>query len=166
MLLFVSYREETNIYKLKSCMCCNFKREWSYGWYDYYTGTGGKRTCSKILAIDQLQAAQHHIDLIQRLKIRSRDHKLILKAWELGSISIWKLRQGTTVDICKNISCRYFRCQLGKWQRPYWKCDKVRNLIMIWEASKYVCVVKFPVKMAPIFARILKFSPHARATTL
>lgn len=76
-----------------------------------------------------------HIDLIQRLKIRSRDHKMILKAWELGNISILKLRRGTTVDICKNFSCRYFRCQLGKWQRPYWKCNKVRNLIKIWEAS-------------------------------
>ena len=27
-------------------------------------------------------------------------------------------------------------------------------------------MVKFLVKMAPFFARILKFSPHARATTI
>jgi hypothetical protein len=31
MLLFVSYREEAKIHKLKTCMCCIFKRGWSYG---------------------------------------------------------------------------------------------------------------------------------------
>jgi len=40
----------------------------------------GKELVQKFWPFDQLQAAQHHIDLIQKLKIRSRDHKLILKA--------------------------------------------------------------------------------------
>jgi hypothetical protein len=52
VLLPISHREEINIHKLKVYICCVFKREWSFGSYDYYTVTGEKRTCSKILGSD------------------------------------------------------------------------------------------------------------------